>query len=410
MRNNFLIWIALLSLVVASCTPKRGGVLRAPSQTTGSVEGKVEEPEEKELKEEEKPETVLKSSIALVLPFQLDRIPGSSMSEEDIKRSSLALDFYQGFQLGLDQVVSQDKLVSLHVLDSRDDIGQSANLATSQEVMESSLIVGPVYPQEIRSFGANYSNRRVLQINPLAATMPTEFNLPNLVSVTPPISVHMRAISAQVADNYRDSDAIIIYDTNNNDHRQFINGFLDDIKERLPEANIFSVTSVTQLNDHLVSTGKNHVITGTTDRNQLKGLLENLDDRYTNDNFMFQLYGHPLWSRFDFSVYANFRYFNPIITAESHLNPGARAVRNFHTQYQESFGIAPSDHAYKGYDAGVYFGKLLDKYGEDYPDHITEEVFEGLFSNYKFNHDDRWGYVNFGVNIKTYRSNSFEVR
>ena len=409
MRNNILVWVALLALALASCGPRKGGVLRAPSQTTGNVERPTEKPVEKE-EEEENIETILTSSIALVLPFQLDRIPGTSMSEEDIKRSSLALDFYQGFQLGLDEVAGEDKLYTLQVLDSRDDAGQSANLAKSQEVITSSLIVGPVYPQEIRSFGASFTNPRVLQINPLAATMPTEFNLPNLVSVTPPISVHMRAISGQVADNYRDGDVIIIYNTNNNDHKQFINGFLGDIEERLPGATIHTVTSVTQLNDYLVESGKNHIVTGTTDRTQLKGLLDNMDDQYMDNNYAFQLYGHPLWNRFDFSPYSNFRNYNPVITSESHLDMSSRTARAFQQSYQESFGVAPSDYSYKGYDTGVYFGQLLDKYGDDYPDHITEETFEGLFSSYKFNHNDRWGYVNFGVKIKTYRSGSFVIR
>ncbi len=417
MKCTYLIGFFAAALAISSCAPKTRGVLRSPGQTVGNVEGKSEEAEsgrddktrgENEVLTE-KAKKYTGGSIALVLPFQLDRVASSSLSEEDVKRSALALDFYQGFQLGLQQVAKSDKRFELQVLDSRDNAGHNANLAASQEIKDATLIVGPVYPAEIKAFSSNRDlNASVLQVNPLAATMPTEFNLPNLVSVTPPISIHMRAVSAELAKNFHEGDVVVIYNTANSDHQQFIQGFPADIKERIPQAEIVSISSASQLNDRLTSGVRYHVITGTTDRNQLKSLLNVMDQKSLEENIDFRIYGHPLWNRIDFSSYSNFTFYRPVITSESHLNELSSATRNFQSAYKAAYGITPSDHAYKGFDSGTYFGNLLQKYGRDYAEHLTKETFEGLYSNYKFNRNDRWGYVNFGVNLLEYRFGKFQ--
>ncbi len=420
MKCTYLIGFFAAALAVSSCSPKTTtGVLRAPGQSTGRVDGK-NDPSEADREDKSRDTEVAVSSkarmypggtIALLLPFQLDRVASSAVSEEDVKRSALALDFYQGFQMGLQQTAKSNKRVELQVLDSRDNAGHNANLALSQEIKEASLIVGPIYPAEIKAFSASLPpNKRVLQVNPLAATMPTEFNLPNLVSVTPPISIHMRAISAELAKSYKEGDVILIYNSANSDHQQFIQGFPADIKERLPYAEVISVSSPSELNDKLNSRVVYHVVSGTTDRNQLKAMLNVMDERSLADNLEFRLYGHPLWSRVDFSSYSNFTFYRPVITSESHLNPLSSAARDFQSAYKNAYSVDPSDHAYKGYDSGRYFGNLLQKYGSDYAEYINKETFEGLYSNYKFNRNDRWGYVNFGVSLMEYRFGQFQAR
>ncbi len=420
MKGTYLIGFFAAALAVSSCSPKTTtGVLRAPGQAAGNVDGAVDKSEATREDKSRDADEVISSkakmypggTIALVLPFQLDRVASSAISEEDVKRAALALDFYQGFQMGLQQTAKSNKRVELQVLDSRDHAGHNANLARSQEIQDASLIVGPVYPAEIKAFSANLNpNRRVLQVNPLAASMPTEFNLPNLVSVTPPISIHMRAISAELTKNYKEGDIIIIYNTANSDHQQFIQGFPADIQERLPYAEVVSVSSPSELNDKLNSDAVYHLVSGTTDRNQLRAMLNVMDERAMSNNVEFRLYGHPLWSRIDFSSYSNFTFYRPIITSESHLNPLAGATRNFQSAYKDAYGVEPSDHAYKGFDSGTYFGNLLQKYGSNYADHIHQETFEGLYSNYKFNRNERWGYVNFGVSLLEYRFGKFQAR
>lgn len=408
LRNTAFAAALGLVLSVSSCTPKVG-VLRSPDVyggAVGSEKGKEEKKEETKTAEEKKAASA-SNSIALLLPFQLDRVAVNSMSEEDVKRSALALDFYQGFQLGMNEATKKSGDYALKVMDTQDSEMRNVSLAASKDVQDAMLIVGPVYPKEIRSFGKSHTNKNVLQVNPLAAAMPTEFNQSNLVSITPPIRIHMRAVANEVASKYRSGDVVLVFDARDNDHRQFIAGIDEEIKKVNPAIVVKHVTTVSQLTAAMPDLETAFVITGTTEKNQLRALVSGLDAK-VREGFAIKLFGHPLWDRFDFGPYSNFYRMDPTITGESHLKVWSTEVQNFQRNYKNQFKVDPSDFAYKGYDAGKYFTNLLNKYGADYADKLQNEGFNGIFSNYKFKYNQQWGYVNEGVQLRTYRNGSFQ--
>src|SRR5690606_6882103 len=123
------------------------------------------------------------------------------------------------------------------------------------------------------------SNKNILQINPLAASRASDFNLPNLVSLTPSINVHTKAMATKVAKDCGANDVIIIYNTSDNDGRQFINGFSTELKRLKPNIQVRSVSNIEQMNEALVTTGKNLLVIGTTDKFQLRVFLNNLDSK-----------------------------------------------------------------------------------------------------------------------------------
>lgn len=419
LRNSSILIALALALGVSSCTPKVG-VLRSPdykgnvgsnSSKSGETSKSPDGRETNESKAENAAKRFVGRNISLVLPFQLDQISENSLAEKDIKRSALALDYYQGFQLGLEELARKGADFNLNVLDSRDNASYSGSLALSSEVEEASLIIGPVYPQEIKAFGSNLQDKQTLQINPLAASMPTEFNLPNLVSLTPPIKAHSNAIASRVAREYSAGDVIIIFNAPDSDSKQFLNGMSTAIKQTKGNAHIISVSSIGQLNENLSSTGTNLIVTGTTDKNQLKSLLNNLINKYSENTYNFSLFGHPLWERYDFGMYTGFSNLNPTITTESNLKAWSSAVKTFKEAYYDTYGVQPSDQSYKGYDSAIYFGGLINKYGVDkLPEKLTSETYNGLFSSYKFRYNEAWGYANESVAFRTYRGGSFQLQ
>ena len=398
--------------LITSCAPKRG-VLRSPDpRASGQVTDRS-----KEVVTEVTPEEVetggkknYENQIALVLPFQLDKIADDSLAVEDIKRSSLALDFYQGFQLGLNDLAQSGSNFTLNILDSRDNASQNTLLTKSEEIKSASLIVGPVYPTEIKTFGNNLTDKTILQVNPLAATMASEFNLPNLVSLTPSIRTHMRGTAIQIAKSYQPGDIILLYNTADQDHKHFVNGMQAEIKKHNSNANIVNVSSLSELNEHLVVSGTNILVTGTTNKFQITGLINNMDAKVAEASYTFKIFGHPLWAKFDFSENLNFANYNPTISTESILKKRSTAVRSFDELYKSSYGINPSDHSYKGYDAARYFGKLIEKHGRNYADHVVDEQFEGIFSAYKFSKNNAYGYVNEAVSFLEFKNGSFQLR
>lgn len=417
LRKSYLIYAVSLLLGVSACTPK-STVLRAPSNpgqvtSTESNTAKTEEEKAAATKEAEEKERRIAAerSIALLLPFQLDNINKLGVQESDVKRSALALDFYQGFQLGLNEVSRNAKPYSLKVIDSKDNVYFNSTLASSEEIDQVGLVVGPIYPIEIKAFGNNLPNKDKLIISPLAASPASEFGLNNLVTITPSIKSHTIGIAKRVAKDFITGDIIIIYNTSDNDSRQFLSGMLNAVKEYKSTVNIVSVSTLAQLNEKLSQTGTNLVISGTTDKTQLNNLISNLSKRNTESYNSIKLYGHPLWDRFDFSNHTNFYNLNPIITSESSYKPWTATARNFKELYKQKFGVLPSDQSFKGYDVAVYFGRLIDKYGVDnIKSKLTEESYTGLFNTYKFIYNDNWGFTNEAVSYKEYMHGAFQLQ
>lgn len=413
-NRRLWVWAVALLLFFGACSPKPR-VLKSPDHAGGNVGGTIPKEEtpgaaDKEIEvEDARKAEAARNSVALVLPFQLDKISPQTLSKEDISRSAIALDFYQGFQLGLDELAQKGRSFSLHVVDSRDNPAQNQTIAKSEEISNAALIVGPVFPKEITTFATHLSNKNVLQVNPLAATRAREFSLPNLVSLTPSIDVHTKAMAERVARDYKTGDVIIVYNTADNDGRQFLSGFLSELKQVDPSVQVRSVSSIPQLNEEISLTGTNLVVAGTTDRFQLRSFVSNLEAKSSEEFYTFRVYGHPLWDRIDFSIYEQFGDFRPVITSESHLKAWGRGTKEFNDTYYSLYGVNPSDHSYKGYDAARYFGSLLAKYGDTYPEHITKEKFEGLFSTYQFDYNEAWGFVNSAVTFKSYQGTSFQL-
>ena len=396
-------------LAAISCSPKTTAVLRNPGHTGGNVGANTGEHTgaDTDKGKDSKKEDLKATSIALMLPFQLDKVAGTSVVEEEVKRSALALDFYQGFQLGVNEVAKKGKDVTINVMDTEDNEMKNISLASSKHVEDASLIVGPIYPKEIRSFAKANTNKKVLQVSPLAAMMPTEFNIANLVSLTPPIRMHMRSIVESIVSKYKSGDVVIVFDARDHDHRQFIEGFDQELKTKNPAIQIKHVQSAAQIGHELLEVGTAFIVSGTTEKTQLRSLISALDDK-VSDGFMIRLFGHPLWDRIDFSPYSNFYRMDPTISSESHLRAWNTDAQTFVRNYKALYKVDPSDYSYKGYDAGRYFSALLNKYGADYSNKLLEEKYQGLFNKYEFTYNPQWGYVNQGVKLKTYRNGSFQ--
>lgn len=405
--NKFIVALAFLALLVG-CTPK----VRVLRPAGSKIEPKREIPEDKGAKAEEKIVEAGKvdvKNIALLLPFQLDKANPYAPSTADIRRSALALDFYQGFKLGLDVLAKEGVNFKLDVLDTRDDANENARIAKLEEVQDAALIVGPVYPKEIQVFGFNASLHESLQISPLAASMPSEFNFPNLVTITAPIMAHIKALATHIVNQYRTNDVVLLYNTQDAASQQFLAPLRKEIQQLNQNINVVEVQDEESLASRVRLSGNNLVVLGTTNKYQISPILAHLHTLQDELSHQIQLFGHPNWAKLDFEEDDGLSALRTAITTSYHIDKRASNVRKFDQQYQQEFGIAPTEFAYKGYDAAYYFGSLLAKYGEAYKEHIVKEEYDGLHNTFRFEYNPAWGYVNNYISILQYRGGDFQL-
>ncbi|SKB88750.1 hypothetical protein SAMN05660226_03631 [Parapedobacter luteus] len=405
--NKYLIGI-VIALFIMGCTPK----VRVLRGSGSSAPPKTDTPADKDKKEADKAvtdaEKVDVKRIALLLPFELNKANPHAPSAEDIKRSALALDFFQGFKLGLDALAEQGVNFKVNVLDTRDDAGENARIAKLEEVQNAALIVGPVYPKEIQVFGFNAALSDALQISPLAASMPSEFNLPNLVTITAPITAHVHTLAAHITKQYQTGDVIVLYNTQDAASRQFLSPLKVEIQRIKKNAKVVEVQDEASLENSIHLSGKNLVVLGTANKYQISPVLAHLHKLQDELSYRINLFGHPNWAKLPFDENDGLGAFQTAITTSYYINTQASDVRSFNQLYRQEFGIAPTEFAYKGYDAARYFGGLLAKYGAEYREHIVQEEYTGLHNAFKFEYNPSWGYVNNAIAILQYRSGDFQ--
>ena len=111
-----------------------------------------------------------------------------------------------------------------------------------------------------------------------------------------------------------------------------------------------------------------------------------------------ELFGHPNWSKENFDS-TNLQLLNAKITTSYYVNSNQSNVRDFERKYAAKYKLTPSEYAYKGFDTGYFFGYMLAKYGDDYPEALLSENYKGLQTQYKFTKYPQWGYVNTYIRI-----------
>ena len=199
--NNFTIIICSLFLLSA-CSPKV-----APVKTGGKqIPAEKEKPKQSPIVKKE-----LDHSIVLLLPFDLNMINLKTATIKEIGKADLAIDFYQGFKLAIDSLSKNGHNFKLQVFDTQDQETRVVNLASATSVRENDIIIGPVFPDAISAFSEFFdmgSNK--LQVSPLAASVPSQFKNPNLVTVNNTIDQHGWKIADYINRNYKAEQVNIV--------------------------------------------------------------------------------------------------------------------------------------------------------------------------------------------------------
>jgi len=388
--NRVLGYIVLLSFL-SSCAviqPKP----RVPAEPQVEKPVEPEAPvEDKEVKEVE----AKVNSVVLLLPFQLNKIAGAP-TRTDVKRNEVPLDFYQGFKIAMDNLTERGHSFKLTVLDSRDNEYHNSQLAMSPDVQSADLIVGPIFPKEIPAFARAAKLSHSLQVSPLAASKPSQFNIPNLVSLVAPIDLHSIGVADYLEKQRKSADNIILI--NKLDEDSF--SFLKPLKNSLTERTIYfsEVEDAEQVVGKVSPSARNFVVVGTNNKFAVNSILQKLVDIQNELGITIELIGHPNWSRASYDNF-NLQLLKAKITTSYYVSSNKSNVRDFQRKYREEFKLEPSEYAYKGFDTGYFFGYMLGKYGPEYPKHMLAEEYKGLQTNYIFEKYPQWGYVNTYIRI-----------
>jgi len=392
-----------MGLWLAACSPKVRPVAAPPKpvDTSAVVKPLVVAPS--------KPLPPPSTVISLLLPFGLNQIDLSKGAPKaTLSKADLAMDYYQGFKMALDSLTYDGHNFKLQVFDTQDAITMAHNLALTTKVRTSALIVGPVYPEQIKSFSEAAPNLKKLLVSPLSPTPPANYKNPNLVTVVPPLQYHTWHVAEYIQSKLKAKKVFVLK-----------SGYSDDNKYNVPfrkaidslgkkKIKIIELTVVrgdlSSLIPQLSLTEQNIFIIPATDEQFLQVTLKSLDD-LEKKHYPVTLFGHPSWEDFTFLKPELLQRLNAYITSGDRVNFKAPRVIKFMRDYRRLYHTEPGEYAIKGYDEGLYFGHLADTTKTGVPNLVD---YDGLHNSFRFVKTPNTGFVN--SSVKLYKYINFDLK
>jgi ABC-type branched-subunit amino acid transport system substrate-binding protein len=400
--NKWLLYL-WVALIAGACSPKLQPV-SAPvkSQTEKPVtQNEIQKP----VKAPVKP-----AVISLILPFGLDHLaPGTSYTDISLKQADIALDYYRGFKLALDSLTSSGYNYKLMLFDAKDKPAQIHSLAYNPQIRASDLIVGPIFPDDIKIFTNVITSPRKPIISPLSPASPATFKNQNLITIMPPLEYHAHAIAKYINDDIKPLKVFILR-SGYSDENEFIKPFKSAI-DSLSKKHIAVVQltvihgQLDQIIPQLSSTGQNVFLVPSTNQAFLMVTLHALD--LLAKKYPVTLFGHPSWGKFTFFDTETLQRLKTHISSADNIDYKSAAYINFLRNYRKAYHVEPTDFAIKAFDEGLYFGQLLGT-NTDGLRTLDKNNFTGLHNSFGFIKKPGQGWINTHVNILTY--SNFELK
>jgi hypothetical protein len=396
--NRWLIGLFTV-LTIGACSPK---VRRVPNPVNKPAESPAPLPAPKPVV----PPAPKVSVISLILPFNLDHIgPGLSYTPTTLKEARIAADYYRGFKSALDSLTFYGYNYKLQLFDSRDNGSQVHSLAYNPKIRASDLIVGPVFPEDIKVFTSVLTSARKPIVSPLSPESPSTFKNQNLVTVNPPLDYHAWTTARYINDHIKPQKVFILASGFSDDNKYIVpfKKALDSLSGK--HIKIVTITIVrgklNALLPQLAKDKQNIFVVPSTDQAFLTITLHSLDT--LNNHYPVTLFGHPNWEHFVFLKAKQLQRLRTHITSADNVDYRSAETINFIRSYRNTWLTEPSVYALKGFDEGLYFGRLL---AENSLKNMAD--FNGLHNSFHFQKIAGMGWVNTHVKLLMY--SNFELK
>lgn len=336
--------------------------------------------------------------VSLLLPFRLQEIdPQSAGSLNSFRRSELALDFYQGFRMGLDSLSAMGASFRLQVYDTRDENTAISRLVMKPELAESELIVGPVFPSGMSIIGRYAQSHGIYFVSPLLPRVGVEAN-PYQIVATAPVEMHAGKAVEFIEGELRPSSVLVI-STANADESKYIRSFMKQARERASSLNVKEVdvgsygSNISSLNEYLRD-GLNVLVVPSQSSTFWKILFSYLDMQ--SGSRRIAIIAHPEFPELENINMRKAEKYQVYVTSSGARAP-VPASSGFYDAYQRKYGLPPSAYAAKGFDLAMYFGAALWNEDDALPDAIKER-YSGYQNEFDFVQTPD-GYINKGLSV-----------
>jgi hypothetical protein len=316
------------------------------------------------------PETKLRKryKVAVIVPLYLDElVRGESVTFKDNvpEKAAPGLAFYQGVKLAADSLRRAGAKLDIYIKDAGSFQESPEMLINNRKLDSTDLIIGAVEQHDIPVL-ANYARKR--RINFVSALTNYDGWVKDnqyFTMLQPSVKSHCEYIIDDLSARYAGHDVTLLYRTSSladdNAALYILNDLYSEVKFRKLLCN--TLPRKDALSAVLDSSKPNIVVISILDHVFADSILRVLSKSYPNTHF--EIYGMPGWN-----ANANLRKTNLYknltvnVTYPVNMENGDSVLkRSVQAIFAKEFGGKPTEMVWRGYEAMLWYGTLLGKYG-----------------------------------------------
>ncbi len=353
-------------------------------------------------------------NVSLLIPLHNDlAVIDDELSSTDpnFKLSSKPyLEFYEGFLMAVDSLRKTGLSVNLYQYEVKKDVEKVMQLFANTDFQQSDIIIGPFHDEVLEPVASWAEKRQIPVINPVIPNSKTLFNYSNVIQLNTTLNTQLKQVTRYTA--MFDTVHLVIVHANTEEEKaminlykkQYLQDFSNNFPNKLPVIKEVSYNTVglEGLEKALSKNNINIIFIPSQSQVFVINMMTKLNE--LTKTYKLILSFMPSWKKFE----NNFEL-EHLFNLHTHafmpfyIDYSKPEVIYFVKNYRFYYKTDPSRLSFIGYDAGVYFLTLLQKYGRDFLNCINSNSVQTMSSAFYFEKvSSKGGFENNGVFIVRY--------
>jgi len=339
-------------------------------------------------------DTTIKQKLAykvvILMPFMSKGFTPTPTKELPV-RSIKAVEFYEGVLLALDSLKAEGVNLFVEVFDSQRDTAVVKELLTKRIFQEADLIIGPIITPNVRLVAEFAKNNEKTVISPFNSRTDITKDNPYYIQINPSFDIHSKTIveyihqiESDVMRTPMEKNMLILgmqYDSSRVAALQESYAvYKNDFEAKLPTLIRHNTTIDIEDIKPFLQKDKLNIIVMPTYRNEgfvyncLREIQKLVDKVERHKGYQIALVGMDRWKYY---TRINFEYFESMnlhLTSQYFTDKNNQLVQQFKSDYKALYGIGSREFSFIGFDVMLYAGRMLQKYGVNFPAHLWKET------------------------------------
>lgn len=345
--------------------------------------------------------------VALLLPFGLKNgiyknVVGKHM-----------LEYYKGLLIALKDIKTMGISVDLQVFDIGLDTNLLQDIFNNSKIKSANLIIGGLKEKQIELI-SNFSIKyNIPYIIPFTSKSKEFLFYSNVYKVNTPQLYLYDKISSAFCLKYKDDNILFYIPNFLGNKMDFINIVQKDLQMKKITYKVIKNIDPTcsDIITVLDSTKNNVFVLFDDKQNVLLNFISLLKEiKSTNPHFVISFFGYPIWQFYSMKYMNDFFYLNIVFYSSFYSNLFSQKVNFFCNSYRYWYSKNLMDcypkYGMLGYDIGMFFIQLLDKYSSSLAENINKLNYSGIQNNFFFKRiNNCGGFINKNIYLIEFNEN-----